>query len=986
MPQPHRTDEPDLVLPSGFDDIVRVIDRYVVDRRHGIPRGRQSSRHRLPALLLTREPPADPAAEGATAAGAATAYSGRGEPDPALSALVHVYHHRLVRLGTGETGHLASLAPHALVDEELLACEHPGEDGGRQDGPHVRLLDRVARQLRVTMPDGSGTLRMTEFDACLSVLRAVVAEGDVADERRALRDRIYDKYAWKFGFAAEVTALGDELGARQWSAITKLVTTPLAWLWRWSYGVRIDRGARFRWVGGMLDEPGRSFLNAAMSLRDAHLRSRAQDRADQGAPADAGTAAASARSAASAVSARDEAVVRQVLLTALIHDLARAARPPVWSVRRPRRQWPFVLLLPTVGDDDSPSRRLLNSFSAVSEDLGTCPLLVLGAATADIPPYAVGLPRQDPASQGIPSQATRHTTEGTTARAVASLLAAGVAGQPVEAVRAVPLSRVRDNGTSAERPCVQRAVRSRDRRAGDWLRPVVAALAVTAVVAAGLFQGLRTGATHAGAGTSAVHHATDTWCPRVSTGERVGITDGSDTCELAHGLYAPELRSLEARLGRQNARVDLTKPYRTLVFFAPLSVGSASRRTVPTGFQMLRGALLAQKEVNDLNLKSQMPIRLLVANAGEYFAFGSHGGLNTANHSGVDVAHMIVDRIHRDHIAGVIGLTQSRPESLQAAIELDAQGVTVLGTGVSGQPMVDGDSPVSYFQLSAPDARVARVMASFARRSPRLAALTKVAPGHTAPAAVLVFDPHDTYFSADLKKRFTDAYGSAAQVYPVPYGESGNDSQTPSVAASVCALIRRTDGFILYAGRSSVMYDLFYYLQGDKQCRTHQGRVAVLAESAAPNLVLHPELMAREYGSLSLFYNQFSLPDAKGPFATNFRDSYGVSSDSDGAAGYDAVKVFFQVMNEIAVTDPQFTPSAVVTFLQSTGVTDYVGESGIMTFGKGHKYPVDKEVDIREITGDGTRITDLTCGAVAAKEDPVTHWGPSGNFLCPEDD
>jgi hypothetical protein len=57
-----------------------------------------------------------------------------------------------------------------------------------------------------------------------------------------------------------------------------------------------------------------------------------------------------------------------------------------------------------------------------------------------------------------------------------------------------------------------------------------------------------------------------------------------------------------------------------------------------------------------------------------------------------------------------------------------------------------------------------------------------------------------------------------------------------------------------------------------------------------------------------------------------------------------------------------------------------------MTFGKGHKYPVDKEVDIREITGDGTRITDLTCGAVAAKEDPVTHWGPSGNFLCPEDD
>ncbi|MFI0960400.1 hypothetical protein ACH4S8_03100 [Streptomyces sp. NPDC021080] len=978
MPQPHRTNETDLVLPSGFDDIVRVLDRYVVDRHNGIPHRRHGPRHRLPALLLTREPAAEATADGTTATGAPPGDTGQGEPDPALSALVHAYHHRLVRLHTGETGHLASLAPHALVDEELLACEHPGEDTERRDGPHVRLLDRVARQLRVTMPDGSGTLRLPEFDACLSVLRASVADGDVRDERRVLRDRIYDKYAWKFGFAAEVGALGEELGARQWSAVTKLVTAPLAWLWRWSYGVRIDRGARFRWVGGMLDEPGRSFLNAALSLRDAHLRSRAQDRADREAPADAGAPAAPARSAASAVSARDEAVVRQILLTALVHDLARAARPPVWSARRPRRRWPFVLLLPTVGGDESPSRRLLNSYSAVAEETGTCPLLVLGAATADVPPYAVGLPRP-----GAPSRNARPSTYGATAQAVASVLAAGAGGQQAEAVRAVPLSRVPDNGTNAERPAVQRTVRARERRRSDWLRPAAATVAVLAVIAAGLLQVPWPGAAHTGAETAP--RATDTWCPRVGTGERVGITDGSDACELAHGLYADELRSLEARLGRQNADVDRSKPYRTLVFFAPLSVGSTSRRTVPTGFQMLRGALLAQQEVNRLNLKSQMPIRLLVANAGEYFTFGSHGGLNTKNHSGVDVARMIVERIHRDHIAGVIGLTQSRPESLQAAVELDAKGVTVLGTGVSGQPMVEGDSPVSYFQLSAPDARVARVMASFARRSPRLAALTEVPRGHTAPAAVLVFDPHDTYFSADLKKRFTDAYGSAGPVYPVPYGESGNDSQTPSVAASVCALIHRTDGFVLYAGRSSVMYDLFYYLQNDMQCRTHRGRIAVLAESAAPSLVLHPELMAQQYSSLSLFYSQFSLPDDKGSFVTNFRKAYEGSSDSDAAAGYDALKVFFKVMNDIAVTDPQFTPSAVVTYLQSTGVTDYVGESGIMTFGKGHKYPVNKEIDIREITGDGTRITDLTCGAVAAKEDPVTRWGPSGNFICPED-
>lgn len=122
MPQSHRTDEYDLVLPSGFDDIVRVIDRHVADRQAGTPTGRRTSRHRLPALLLAREATADPGVMGATAATATPDDTGRAASDPALSAVVHAYQHRLVRLGSGETGHLASLAPHALVNEELLAA------------------------------------------------------------------------------------------------------------------------------------------------------------------------------------------------------------------------------------------------------------------------------------------------------------------------------------------------------------------------------------------------------------------------------------------------------------------------------------------------------------------------------------------------------------------------------------------------------------------------------------------------------------------------------------------------------------------------------------------------------------------------------------------------------------------------------------------------------------------------------------------------
>ncbi|MFD0070354.1 hypothetical protein, partial [Streptomyces sp. NPDC127574] len=95
--------------------------------------------------------------------------------------------------------------------------------------------------------------------------------------------------------------------------------------------------------------------------------------------------------------------------------------------------------------------------------------------------------------------------------------AAGAAGRPVDAVRLVPLSRVPDSGTTAERLAVQRTVRARDRRAADWLRPIVTAVAVTALIATGLFQALRPEETH----TRAKPPTVNSWCRHVETGERV---------------------------------------------------------------------------------------------------------------------------------------------------------------------------------------------------------------------------------------------------------------------------------------------------------------------------------------------------------------------------------------------------------------------------------------------------------------------------------
>ncbi|MET7457992.1 hypothetical protein ABZT03_40335 [Streptomyces sp. NPDC005574] len=962
MLHPSPGDEQQLVLPAGFDKVVQVIDEYVAERQTGRPRLPQSRGHRLPALLLAREPDGDPAPGTAAA-----------EPDPGLTTLVLAYRQRLVSSENEPDRYLASLAPHAVVDDARPVRTGPQEDAA---APQVQLLEDVAFQLRASMPEKAGPLRLPEFDTCLAVLRAVLPPG-AEEERQALQSMLCDRIARRYQPSPGTAQLGDAVGGR-WGALVRLLTVvPAGWLWRKWYGVRVDR--HHPWVGRMLNQAGRSFLNAASALRAAHRHTLATDGAEPRHPE------------AAALAVRDEAVVRQVLLTALIRDLVRAGRPRVWSRRRPRRRWAFVVLLPTVGGEGSACRKFLDTYAAVARDTGTSPLLVLGAATAELPSYAAGPPRPAVPPQGGVA-GTRRAEQALTA-----LFTAAAAGRATEAVHVLALPRTDDDGTAKDWLAVHRAVTPRRPSRLDWARPTAAVTAAALLCAGGFFLS-----------RAVVGHLSDTHspptgtaasasCRQVPSGEVVGLTDGTDGCDLAHGLYAPDLRKLERTLGRQNARVDTSGPYRSLVFFAPLSVGSESKRTVPTGFQMLRGALLAQKQVNDSHLKSQVPVRLIIANAGEYFRYGSRGAADTStgsgtgagagkSHSAVDVAQTIIDRAERDHIAAVIGLTQSRPESQRAAIELGARGITVLGTGVSGQRMVEGASPVSYFQLSPPDSRIAEVVAAFARHSPRLHTLARPAPGATGPAAVVVFDPQDEYFSADLAHRFESAYRADGLVRLVPYGEVDDGRRTRAVADTVCTLVQRTNGFVLYTGRSSVMEDLFLYMQHNRACRAHGGRVAVVAESPAPDLILHPRLMPQKYGALTLFYNQFSLPTPGGPFAGSFHDAFGLSAEADSAVGYDAVNILSEAMDAIFTTDRSFSPSALVTYLQDPGVREYVGESGVITLDGSHNYPRNKEIHIREITPQGAKVTDLTCGVLADGARSVTTWGPYGSYVCPVDD
>ncbi|MER7462334.1 hypothetical protein [Streptomyces sp. NPDC097981] len=83
----------------------------------------------------------------------------------------------------------------------------------------------------------------------------------------------------------------------------------------------------------------------------------------------------------------NEALVQRMLLMALLNDLSGAASPSRFWVLRARRR-PFVLLLPEVGQEGAPIRRLLDTYADISRTEPAAPLMVLGAVAGEAPSYA----------------------------------------------------------------------------------------------------------------------------------------------------------------------------------------------------------------------------------------------------------------------------------------------------------------------------------------------------------------------------------------------------------------------------------------------------------------------------------------------------------------------------------------------------------------------------------------------------------------------
>ncbi|MEV7969654.1 hypothetical protein AB0O34_27295 [Sphaerisporangium sp. NPDC088356] len=891
----------DEFLPRGIQYLVKQIDAFAV---------RRPNNRRLPVILLKRD--SRPTMTEPVA-------------DTTATQMIVRYRDRLRRRSTD----LVGLVPHAFIDDAGLPRGRAGgQDGAGEPETHIVLLKRMAKQLERSMPPGSGRLRLPRFHTCLKILNTTAGDGPAP--RRRLRDRLYEDLAERRPWLGVLAKLADAQGKNALTGFPLRVFEMLVvGLPRWVYGVWLSRGRAWRWVGPELRIPGGDFLKVALEIaEDGDFRD-------------------------------DDALVQRILLMALLRDLDKAVRPSRFWIYRARRPWPFVLLLGSVGDEDTPSRSFLDTYVGAAPAETSSPLMVLGAVTGKVPSYAVPI-TPDPRSRR-PSNIADQVRDLYTGRS---------ADLSAEGVYLVPLSHEDDDAAARQWLRTHFEVPARAAGGGDYVRPVLSLLVPVVLVAAGL-------------GLFVVNRQPSP-CHPVATGEVVGVTDGRECTLAAPGPEGLELRELEKAVARQNALVDLNAPYRSVVFFAPLSVSPRTGDTAPNGLQSLRGAVTAQSQVNGRDGKYQMRIRLLIANAGQYFTYGA------SNPRGPDVAQEIISRVDKDHIAAVIGITQSRPASLEAVKELDAAQIPVVGSSVTGSKMVDYESPSRYFQVSPPNSRIAQVMAEFARHSEQVRNADAPAPR----AVVVVYDPHDGFFSTDLKDKFAEYY-RGADIEPIAYSEQEDGQRTSDVARAVCGGVRSSRGFVVYAGRSAVMPDLFNAMQDTAECHQKRGRLIVIAESTAAKFLDHPDLLAKDYPFLSLYYVAFNASgtvhgqDGYGRFSKQFSDLFrNNKANSDAAGGYDALNVVSKVINLVypQYPDANFRPSEVYAQLANPGVPNYLGASGVLSLGGGHKYPLNKAVYMLQPKADGTVVTLMACGLLPDQENPSA-WGPAGNrFPCPKEE
>jgi ABC-type branched-subunit amino acid transport system substrate-binding protein len=517
-----------------------------------------------------------------------------------------------------------------------------------------------------------------------------------------------------------------------------------------------------------------------------------------------------------------------------------------------------------------------------------------------------------------------------------------------------------------------------------------------------------------GAGESATDGAgpSNARCPGIrpaeGTAELVGVGDGTSSCSFFPERPGAARRerdldekhqAVERTIAQANAEVEegaALDPYRTVVFFAPLTVPYGPERFGQTSLRQLRGVALAQEEANRraLNDRAAVPLRVVLANPGDRFA------------QGPEVAHQVVELARTDPtVVGVVGIAQSRASSREAVGILGEAGLPVVAGPVTGDAMVDEALSDSYYQVSPRNEQIAEALADFATQVPIVGPAGDAGTDglHPADDAVIILDPDDEYsqnLADDFQQAFTgtvSATGGAHATTRFPYAVDDGAASLDDIARRTCAALDNERDIVFFASRAQQLTGLLDNL-ADSDCADG---VTVVAGSDITKLVQDPLVELGRYDFLRLYYASFGFatPDLAdlpgdvrlGRAATAFVEQYteryppGTTTFDigDPALSYDAFRALEEAIDHAATRSPEPTGPEVSESL-AAGVVGFEGASGYVTFdrpdGSVGRAPLDKLLLVVEVQG-RTRRIELLCGRLT-ESTTVDTWGDE-DLPCP---
>lgn len=914
----------------------------------------------------------------------------------------------VVLRGAGAGPFLRRYRDRLVADGGGPIVAHTRLDGARLAGAgDVALLDALARGLGRGMPAGSGRLRLPAYWMVRAVLDAEVARGDERARRRDLVARLYASQGRRRGLVARLDpAPPDVSGNAVWHLVAVVVGPAVRGLAHASLGWRLARGRGFRWLGDELPavtgQRG-DFVDTALHLVDERDESRDEQGRDEPGPDDPGRAE----------------LVRRVLVLALLHDLDGATRRSLVSPARRRRVGAFTVLVDGVGAG-SAARRLLDTVGELDPRevprRGTtlvvaalapprtpsgeapAPPEVPGTAAGRSrwrrrtrPPRARGAGRAGPGEDGVDDDGLG---PGLAPDEAAEQLAAAAHGRPTgPPARRLVVDLPADPGPARRQGAARKVAAPRP--AGAVVVPVATATLATLLVGALAWATARA-------------LEPDPGCPGIDTaetGEPVGLADGTARCSFFAALpdaRGEDRRAVEAEIASENAEVlaaaDQGQPYRTIVFFAPLTLPDEPEREGQDALPQLRGIATAQRWANEAARSdvNRVRARVVLANPGDRFRHGP------------EVARQIVAEAgRRDDLVGVVGIAQSRRESREAVRILGRAGLPVVAGPVTGDAMID--SSPHYYQVSPRNNRVASVLAEFTRRAP-LVRSGATGSGTPADRAVIVEDHSDEYsenLANDFHERFTEAGGEVVHTISYPVAEpdlpaapepglppADRVGSLDQLAERLCSSLAGEREVVLFAGRSQQLQGMLNSVRSRPGCGARP--LTVVAGTDATKFV--EAASAGRPGRLDgvdLYYGAFAAPgveptEAADTFLARYVDAYGQGSIrvdmSDPALVYDAFTALQLAVNHTRRSDLDMTASDVAGALSGNevrfdGATGYVALDDAQPISR---VPPDKPVLVLRAT-DGLSEVHLACGRFTEGDTGHRRWGAAGT-PCPVED